>query len=98
MIRILAASVLVSMAGLVVGSAPATATPLRCEQRSAAHLAEHGGKVSDDAYHLSHGELPNCDNHTDSDDGRRRTDGDTDRLRIPHRDHFGWSWWEQLLR
>lgn len=45
---------------------------LLCEHRSSAHVAEHGGMVADNAWHVSHGDLPTCDTseqrHDSSDD------------------------------
>lgn len=38
---------------------PANAAPL-CEQRTAAHIAEHGGLAADSAWHLANGDLPTC--------------------------------------
>ncbi len=51
-----------------MASAPADAAP--CEHRSAAHVAEHGGLAADSAYHVSHGELPTCNEE-------RKTSSDT---------------------
>lgn len=43
---------------VLVGTPEAQAAP--CVTRSEAHIAEHGGVIADDAYHISRGELPNC--------------------------------------
>ena len=43
---------------VLVGAPEASAAP--CTARSEAHIAEHGGVIADDAYHISRGELPNC--------------------------------------
>lgn len=51
----------VAVGSMLLASPEASSSPLTCEHRSAAHLAEHGGKAADDAYHISRGELPNCD-------------------------------------
>ncbi|WP_457214051.1 DUF7199 family protein [Mycobacteroides abscessus] len=39
----------------------AHAIPLTCEHRGTAHVERHGGIDNDNAYHVSRGELPNCD-------------------------------------
>ncbi|AVP41929.1 hypothetical protein SEA_JSQUARED_87 [Mycobacterium phage Jsquared] len=57
--------ILLLVLAVVLGNAPgiiaeARSAPL-CEYRSAAHIAEHGGKVADDAWHIAHGGLPSCD-------------------------------------
>jgi hypothetical protein len=31
-----------------------------CAERSAAHIAEHGGLYADSAWHVANGELPTC--------------------------------------
>ncbi|AFI24991.1 hypothetical protein [Mycobacterium phage SWU1] len=69
--------VLLMCLAVVLGNLPgiiaeASASPL-CEYRSAAHIAEHGGKVADDAWHIKHGELPSCD---ESPKGEARRDND----------------------
>lgn len=39
----------------------AHAIPLTCEHRGTTHVERHGGIDNDNAYHVSRGELPNCD-------------------------------------
>lgn len=77
---------------LLVGTpAPAEASPA-CEHRSAAHVAEHGGLQADNAWHVSHGQLPTCDNEPKHDDPPREHHDDDrkdDDGGIPHRDHVG---------
>jgi hypothetical protein len=47
--------------GLVFLAPGGIATASPCEHRSAAHVAEHGGTAADNAWHVSHGQLPTCD-------------------------------------
>lgn len=57
--KILVGAVLVYAfcAGLWSASAEADAG---CAQRSAAHIAKHGGLAADSAWHVANGELPTC--------------------------------------
>ncbi|QBP30563.1 hypothetical protein SEA_CHARM_82 [Mycobacterium phage Charm] len=59
----------------VSGYGLAAASPLTCEVRSNAHVAEHGGLLADSSYHVSHGELPTCDGSQD----QARKGGDDNR-------------------
>lgn len=53
--------------GMTAISSPVASAALLCEHRSAAHIAEHGGKAEDDRWHISRAELPNCDDKPGSD-------------------------------
>ncbi|ALF00953.1 site-specific recombination directionality factor RDF [Mycobacterium phage Serenity] len=69
--------VLLMCLAVVLGNSPgiiaqSSAGPL-CEYRSAAHIAEHGGRSADDAWHIKHGELPSCD---ESPEGEARQGND----------------------
>jgi hypothetical protein len=66
---------------LILNSPEASARPL-CEHRSAAHLAEHGGVLEDNRYHVSRGELPNCE----SSEADRTSDDPTNRAGSDHND------------
>lgn len=57
--RALAALVVAGAFATQVGVAAAKAEA-PCTHRSAAHIAQHGGIDTDSAWHVSHGDLPNC--------------------------------------
>jgi hypothetical protein len=96
MSRAVTASVIaVGLLAGVSGMATAEASPLTCERRTASHLAEHGGRYTDDRYHVARGESPSCDNASDrsgSDHndggGNDSDDGGFNR----HRDRIKPSW------
>lgn len=67
MIRVLiAAAVVVSF----VSVAPSASAGPGCVHRGIGHAAQHGGQVSDDAYHLSRGEQPTCDSDEKKDESQ----------------------------
>lgn len=90
--RALAASVIaVGLFAAVSGMATAEASPLTCERRTASHLAEHGGRYTDDRYHVARGELPNCDDASDR-SGSDHNDSGDDGPVIHHRDKIKPTW------
>lgn len=78
------------------GILSASTAPLSvlCEHRSEAHIAEHGGRHTDDAYHIARGELPSCD--ADSDKTSSDHNDDDQGPHIHHRDKLGPSWRDLL--
>lgn len=72
-------------------SVPEAHAGTACDHRSLSHLAEHGGRAADDAYHVARGEAPSCN----SDSGGQTRDSDDREDNAPgihHRDRIKPTW------
>lgn len=83
---VLAAGLLLSAPGMATAGGP-------CEHRTQAHLDEHGGRHTDDAYHVARGELPSCDYGSDK-PGSSHDQDNNDESRGNHwPGHDKHRWW-----